>query len=88
MTGFEWTVVILLVLILLKPAGRHGMHESRQQELMRSLAAAEDHLRLIRNDLENLQSSVSQIESCAISADLRALPERQDPWPDGPFGKP
>lgn len=88
MTGFEWAVVALLALILLKPSVRHGMDDARQRELLRSLAAVEDHLRLIRHDLENLQSAVDQIESCATSADLRATPERPDPWPGGPFGKP
>lgn len=88
MTGFEWAVIALLVLILLKPSGRKGMDDSRQRELLRSVAAAEDHLRLIRHDLENLQSAVDQIESCATSADLRAMPERPDPWLGGPIRKP
>lgn len=86
MTGFEWTVVILLALILLKPTRRQESNDAQQRELMRSIAAAEDHLRLIRNDLENLQASVSQIESCATAADLRAMPDRADPWDDAPFG--
>jgi len=87
MTGFEWTVVVLLVLILLKPGSRKDSTDTnRQRELMRSIAAIEDHLRLIRYDLENIQSAVNQIESCATAADLRALPEEPD-FPPNPFEK-
>lgn len=69
---FEWAVVILLVFILFKPAGRIN---SREADILSALERIEDLLRTGRSSTEEITAILSSIESNASDINIRLMPE-------------